>query len=115
VTTQINNGYSNTVYSYDRNGETVTGEVIPGQDSFPLLTDLDDGWATIFGVGLIIVIGGLFSVANVKVGVIVIPAIAAFLFITGILSTAMTGLSIGIAFALGIGYNVIRSTRELQR
>jgi len=102
-------------YSYDRDGETVTGEVIPGQDSFPLLTDLDDGWATIFGVGLIIVIGGLFSVANVKVGVIVIPAIAAFLFITGILSTAMTGLSIGIAFALGIGYNVIRSTRGLQR
>jgi hypothetical protein len=103
------------VYSYDRDGATVTGERIPGQESFPLLTELDDGWANIFGVALIIVIGGLFSVANIKAGVIVVPAIAGFLFITGILSSVMTGLSIGVAFAIGIAYNIIISSRGLLR
>jgi len=102
-------------YSYDRDDETVTGELIPGQESFPLLPNLDDGYSTIFGVGFIIVLTGIFSVANAKVGAIIIPGVAGLLFITGILSSAMTGLSIAVAFSIGIAYNIVVSSRGLLR
>ena len=102
-------------YSYDRDDETVTGELIPGQESFPLLPNLDDGYSTIFGVGIIIVLTGIFSVANAKVGAIIIPGVAGLLFITGILSSAMTGLSIAVAFSIGIAYNIVVSSRGLLR
>ncbi|MDR9412649.1 MAG: hypothetical protein RI531_08560, partial [Haloferacaceae archaeon] len=102
-------------YSYDRDGETVSGDLIPGQESFPVLPNLDDGYKTIFGVGFIIVLTGIFSVANAKIGAIIVPAVAGLLFITGILSSAMTGLSIAVAFTIGIAYNIIVSSRGLLR
>jgi hypothetical protein len=102
-------------YSYDRDDETVTGELIPGQESFPVLPNLDDGYSTIFGVGFILVLTGIFSVANAKVGAIIVPGVAGLLFITGILSSAMTGLAIAVAFTLGIAYNIVVSSRGLLR
>jgi len=102
-------------YSYDRDDETVTGELIPGQESFPVLPNLDDGYKTIFGVGFIIILTGIFSVANAKVGAIIVPGVAGLLFITGILAGAMTGLAIAVAFSLGIAYNIVVSSRGLLR
>ena len=102
-------------YSYDRDDETVTGTLIPGQESFPVLPNLDDGYKTIFGVGFIIVLTGIFSVANAKIGAIIVPAVAGLLFITGILSGAVTGLSIAVAFSIGIAYNMVVSSRGLLR
>jgi hypothetical protein len=102
-------------YSYDRDDETVTGELIPGQESFPVLPNLDDGYKTIFGVGFIVILTGIFSVANAKVGAIIVPGVAGLLFITGILAGAMTGLAIAVAFSLGIAYNIVVSSRGLLR
>jgi len=102
-------------YSYDRDDETVSGTLIPGQESFPVLPNLDDGYKTIFGVGFIIVLTGIFSVANAKIGAIIVPAVAGLLFITGILSGAVTGLSIAVAFSIGIAYNMVVSSRGLLR
>jgi len=80
-----------------------------------VLPNLDDGYKTIFGVGFIIVLTGIFSVANAKIGAIIVPAVAGLLFITGILSGAVTGLSIAVAFSIGIAYNMVVSSRGLLR
>jgi hypothetical protein len=98
-----------------RDGETIN-QVRPfGVNSFPLFTNMDDGWRTIFGVGLLIVLGGVFSVRNARVGAIVIPGVALVLYMTGFLSGVLTVTSIAFAFVLAVGYNIVTGSRGLMR
>jgi len=98
-----------------RDGETIN-QVRPfGVNSFPLFTNMDDGWRTIFGVGLLIVLGGVFSVRNARVGAIVIPGVALVLYMTGFLGGVLTVTSIAFAFVLAVGYNIVTGSRGLMR
>jgi len=94
-------------YSYVRDGTTVSGTIPFGQQQFPLLTQLDPGWAQIFGVGFLLMFGGIFSRANARVGALVIPGLGLLLFITGILDGTITVIGVGVAFALAVGINIL--------
>jgi len=104
-------------YSYQRGGETVTGSVAAGAERFPItgLDELDPGWAQIFGVGFMIVIAGIFSRANARIGAIVLPGVGLLLYTIGILDGAVTVFSIAVAFALAIAINLISGSGSMIR
>ena len=104
-------------YSYDRDGETVTATVSPGASSFPIpgLDSLDGGWAQIFGVGFMIVMAGIFSRANARIGAIILPGIALFLYMIGILDGVVTVAAIGVAFAIAVAVNIISGSGQMIR
>jgi hypothetical protein len=104
-------------YSYDREGETVSGTIAAGTERFPItgLEELDPGWAQIFGVGFMIVVAGIFSRANARIGAIVLPGVGLLLYTIGILDGAVTVFSIAVAFALAIAINLISGSGEMLR
>lgn len=95
--------------TYDRSGATETQTLAFGVDQFPLGLPLGEGWASIFGVGFLIVIGGIFSTANARIGALVIPGVALALNVTGILDGVVTIASVGLAFGVAVGINLIQN------
>jgi hypothetical protein len=91
-------------------GSEVSGVRAFGQQQFPLLTQLDPGWAKIFGVGFLLVFGGVFSVANARIGAVAIPGVALLLNLTGILDGVVTVVAVGATFAVAVGANIVSST-----
>jgi len=94
------------LFELSRDGQVVEGSRPFGAQKFELGSGLDDGWKQIFGVGLLIVVGGLFSVANARIGALVIPGMAGVLFYAGWMSGVASGAAIVITLALGAAYNV---------
>jgi len=94
-------------YSYVRDGQQEQATQPYGSNSYPILTELDQGWAAIFGVGFLIISASLFSVRNARIGALVIPGIALMLNLVGILDGIVTLASVGLAFSIGIGVNLI--------
>jgi len=94
----------------------VNASVAAGTSSFSVgdLDDLDSGWAQIFGVGLLVVIGGIFSAANARIGALVLPGVALFLFVIGVLDGVVTVGAIGIAFAVAVGINLISADARVR-
>jgi hypothetical protein len=76
----------------------------------PIGIPLGDGWAQIFGVGFLVVLGGIFSIGNARIGALVIPGVAFVLNVTGILSGVVTLASVGLAFAVAVGYNLVTAS-----
>lgn len=94
-------------WTVERDGETIDRTVGFGVSDQRLGLPLGAGWTQIFGVGFLIVVGGIFSVANARIGALVIPGIALALNVSGILSGVVTVASVGLAFAIAVGYNLI--------
>jgi len=94
-------------YTYVRNGQQEQATQPYGSNTYPVLTELDQGWASIFGVGFLIISGSLFSVRNARIGALVIPGIGLMLNLVGILDGVVTLASVGLAFSIGIGVNLI--------
>jgi hypothetical protein len=91
-------------YSVVRN-RTIEGEITVSARSETLGIPLSAGLQQIIGVGMIIIVGGLFSRRNAAVGAIVVPALAGTLFLVGALSGVVTGAAVAFAFTIGIAYN----------
>ena len=96
--------------TYTRQGSDEQVVQAFGADRFPVNIPLDEGWASIFGVGLLLIVGGIFSRANARIGALVIPAVALMLNLTGILSGVVTLASVGVAFAIAVGINLVQTT-----
>jgi len=96
-------------YSYDRDGETIEATVGAGTSEFPLLDELDSGWAQIFGVGFLLIFAGVFSRGNATIGALVIPGVALLLYIIGLLDGVVTVATITFAFAIAIGVTILES------
>jgi lipopolysaccharide export LptBFGC system permease protein LptF len=90
-----------------RGGETITRTISFGASQQPIGIPLGSGWTQIFGVGFLVVLGGIFSIGNARIGALVIPGVAFVLNVTGILSGVVTLAGVGIAFAVAVGYNVV--------
>jgi lipopolysaccharide export LptBFGC system permease protein LptF len=94
-------------YTYVHDGQQEQATQPYGSNTYPVLTELDQGWASIFGVGFLIISGSLFSVRNARIGALVIPGIGLMLNLVGILDGVVTLASVGLAFSIGIGVNLI--------
>jgi hypothetical protein len=101
--------------TYERQGETVTKVVPFGSDTFVLLPGLASEWGQIFGVGFLLVLGGVFSVGNAKIGAVLIPGVALILTIGGVLNTVVAPAAVGLAFAVAVGINIVSSTEGIFR
>ena len=86
----------------DRNDKTRTyANAASGpQEIFP--ANLDDGWRSIIGVGLLLMVGGSLSVVSVAVGGVAFGAIAAILWWLGWLGGLATagGIAVYLVVAL---------------
>jgi hypothetical protein len=91
---------------YERNGETFTVRKAYGLNQYPIGLPLSGPWKSIFSVGFLIVLAGVFSVRNARIGAIIIPGVAALLYSIGFLSGVATILGIALAMVLAIAYNL---------
>jgi len=66
-------------------------------------------------VGFLMVLGGVFSVANARIGAIIIPGVAGLLYAIGFISGAATILGISLAMVLGVAYNLAFAGRGVIR
>lgn len=117
--TTVNGPAANTSYvanySYSRLGRDTEG-VKPFRGArFPVDFPLDGGWQQIFGVGMLLVLGGLFSVGNARIGALIIPGVALLLFQIGFLTGATSLLGIGIAFSVAVAYNIAQNSGAVLR
>jgi len=99
-------------YTIVRGTETRTGVRAFGADRYPIDIPLSGAWQQIFGVGMLIVVAGLFSVGNARIGALIIPTLAFVLFVTGIMSAAISLASVGMAFTVAVAINVVKTTDE---
>lgn len=100
---------------YVRNGKTFTRTAAYGLNEFPVNLPLSDDWRQIFSVGFLMVLGGVFSVANARIGAIIIPGVAGLLYAIGFISGAATILGISLAMVLGVAYNLAFAGRGVIR
>jgi len=105
------------VYSveYVRNGETFDETAAYGLNQYPVNIPLSDDWRQIFSVGFLIVLAGVFSVANARIGAIMIPGVAAMLYAIGFIDGFATILGISLAMVLGIAFNLAFAGRGVLR
>jgi len=101
------------VYEIDRAGETITGRLplSSGRGSLALGIGLADEWKYRVSIGLIVIVGSLFSVASVRAGAIVVPAVGGVLFLLGWLPPAAGGIAVASSLALGVTYAAITGGR----
>jgi len=91
---------------YVRNGQTFEVRKAYGLNQYPIGLPLSGPWKSIFSVGFLIVLGGVFSVRNARIGAIIIPGVAAILYSIGFLTGVATILGIALAMVLAIAYNL---------
>jgi len=89
-----------------RQGQEVTLTKPFGTGMFPVAIPLSQEWKQIFGIGFLMVVAGIFSVGNARIGAVVLPGVAGLLYVTGILNGAITLLAIGMALTVGVLVNL---------
>jgi hypothetical protein len=96
-----------------RNGQQVTLTKPFGTGMFPIAIPLSQDWKQIFGIGFLMVVAGIFSVGNARIGAVVLPGVAGLLYVTGILNGAISLLAIGMALTVGVLVNLAFGGRGL--
>jgi hypothetical protein len=89
-------------------GQVASGQLRPGVNQLPPGIPLKTGLKNIFAVGLILMVGGLFSAANARVGAVVTPLFAGGLWVVNWLPSGVTVFAIAIALGVGIIVNYSR-------
>lgn len=87
-------------------GDDAGGRLLFGAERYPVNIPIDDGWRQIFAVGLILTVAGLFSVANARIGALVVPGVGAVLWYIGWMSGIAGASAIVVALSLGVAYNL---------
>jgi len=100
---------------YIRNGDTFDETAAYGLNQYPVNLPLSDAWKQIFSVGFLIVLGGVFSFRNARIGAIIIPGVAAMLYAIGFITGAATILGIALAMVLGVAFNLAFAGRGVLR
>jgi len=100
---------------YVRNGKDFDETAAYGLNQYPVNLPLSDAWKQIFSVGFLIVLGGIFSFRNARIGAIIIPGVAAMLYAIGFITGAATILGIALAMVLGVAFNLAFAGRGVLR
>jgi len=88
-------------YVVTRNGETY---VLRDQlaNTKDLTLPIDSGWQLTFGIALLILFAGAFSVLNARIGAVIVSLVGGLLWWIGFLGTATTGIAVAVAIFLSI-------------
>ncbi|MEF8939624.1 MAG: hypothetical protein V5A22_07235 [Salinivenus sp.] len=98
-------------YEYKRLGEIQAGTEAFGAGDFAVQPlGLGDGWQSIFSVGMLMILAGLFSVGNARIGALIIPGAAFALYQLGWLTGTTSVLGIALAFSVAVAYNLVQTS-----
>jgi hypothetical protein len=92
------------VVKYDivRNGNTISGQARPGLNRYRAGVPLAPGLKQLFSVGFLLVVGGLFSAQNARVGAVITPLFAGGLWYFDWLPPETSVLAIALALGVGV-------------
>lgn len=86
-------------FVFERNGKE-TSKAVLVSNRRNLLPPLAEGWQSIVGMGMLILLAGTFSVLNATVGAVIVSLAGGVLFFLGFLSGATSGIAIVLALML---------------
>jgi len=89
-------------YELVRNGTTITGSLRPGLNRYGTGIPLAPGLKQLFSVGFLLVVGGLFSAQNARVGAVITPLFAGGLWFFDWLPPGTSILAIALALGVGV-------------
>jgi hypothetical protein len=92
-------------YEITRNGNTITGQSRPGLNRYPAGVPLAPGLKQLFSVGFLLVVGGLFSAQNARVGAVITPLFAGGLWYFDWLPPETSAIAIALALGVGVLVN----------
>jgi len=92
-------------YEIVRNGEAITGQSRPGLNRYRPGVPLAPGLKQLFSVGFLLVVGGLFSSQNARVGAVITPLFAGGLWYFDWLPPETSVLAIALALGVGVLVN----------
>jgi len=92
-------------YEITRNGNTITGQSRPGLNRYRAGVPLAPGLKQLFSVGFLLVVGGLFSAQNARVGAVITPLFAGGLWYFDWLPPETSALAIALALGVGVLVN----------
>jgi hypothetical protein len=95
-------------FNATKDGTVASGELRPGVSQLPPGIPLKPGLKNLFAIGLILMVGGLFSASNARVGAVVTPLFAGGLWVVDWLPSGVTILAIALALGVGILVNYTR-------
>lgn len=90
-------------YETTRNGESVTGSFVVGQQQF-VDPGLSDFWRAFIGAAALVIVAGLFGGLRSQLGVVVLPLLAGGLWFIGWLPGTVGAGAIILALGLGVLY-----------
>jgi len=92
-------------YEITRNGNTIRGQSRPGLTRYRAGVPLAPGLKQLFSVGFLLVVGGLFSSQNARVGAVITPLFAGGLWYFDWLPPETSVLAIALALGVGVLVN----------
>jgi hypothetical protein len=92
-------------YEITRGGSTITGQTRPGLNRYTPGIPLAGGLKQWFSVGLLLMVGGLFSAKNARVGSVITPLFAAGFWYFDWLPAETSIIAIALAIGIGVTYN----------
>jgi hypothetical protein len=92
-------------YEITRDGNTIRGQSRPGLNRYRAGVPLAPGLKQLFSVGFLLVVGGLFSSQNARVGAVITPLFAGGLWYFDWLPPETSVLAIALALGVGVLVN----------
>jgi hypothetical protein len=89
-------------------GDNVGGSELAGRDLAISPSGMPQDILSIVGIFLIMIVGGLFSAANLTVGAIVVALVSGALWTVGVIPPGVSGLFIAVALAVGVMFHARR-------
>ena len=93
-------------YQIERDGETINRMTTVGSGAYGFGIPLGDNWKSVISVGIMILVGALFSMGNVAAGAIAVPSTAGVFFLVDWLPGEIAPQAIVIALAIAVTYNL---------
>jgi hypothetical protein len=92
-------------YEITRGTTTITGQTRPGLNRYRPGIPLAGGLKQWFSIGMLLMVGGLFSAQNARVGAVITPLFAAGFWYFDWLPAETSIVAIALALGIGITYN----------
>jgi len=97
-------------YVITRNGETFTHTVYLSNRN-NLVPPLAQGWQSMIGVGMLVLLAGAFSVLNAGIGAVIVSLVGGILWFIGFLGAASSGIAIALAIFISVLGHALSGTR----
>jgi len=82
--------------------QSQTFSVVVGRTSYPVVPDLSQLWRSVLGIGLILMLGGIFGGVKSELGAVIVAVFGGILWFIGWLPAAVGGGAVVLALVIGV-------------